>query len=300
MTEPRDTSPGTSPAAATSRSDRGRSSFATLAAIIRCPNALSVRMVGIYLWSRANKESGLSWPSIATICGDLHITRRTVQVALRELEQGGIITTETLTGRTREKIVARYGAGHVPAAYRMSQVPFVACGARLLAPQEAKVGREKSTPGAQKTTKVGRSRSRPNSTRELFRNSPRASEPENGKTTKEKTTPETHSPLSGNSSGTKHIATAEANAISIYTAYPRKVGRGKAIPAIRRALKKIEHTKLLAAVKVYAESVASKLGTDEERFIPHPATWFNGEHWLDEARVSAAPATVVDDVEWVN
>ena len=72
----------------------------------------------------------------------------------------------------------------------------------------------------------------------------------------------------------------------IYQAYPKKKGRGQAIKAIRVALQKIPASELLEAVKKYAASTVGK----DLQFEPHPATWFNGEHWLDEPIPAFTPA----------
>jgi len=69
----------------------------------------------------------------------------------------------------------------------------------------------------------------------------------------------------------------------IYQEYPKKVARGQAIKAIKTALKKVGSETLLEAVKKYAVSVRGK----DQKFIPHPATWFNGERWLDETPAEA-------------
>lgn len=76
--------------------------------------------------------------------------------------------------------------------------------------------------------------------------------------------------------------------IAIYDAYPRKVGRARALIAIENALGTIMAAELLAKVKAYAASVEHRRGTDEWRFVPHPATWFNGERWTDELEQQAS------------
>jgi len=63
-----------------------------------------------------------------------------------------------------------------------------------------------------------------------------------------------------------------------YDAYPRHVGRGAAHKAYRTARKKADAETLLAGAKAAANKFA---GTDQQ-FIPYPATWLNGEHWLNE------------------
>lgn len=63
-----------------------------------------------------------------------------------------------------------------------------------------------------------------------------------------------------------------------WLAYPRRVGKGKARKSYRTARANTDAETLLAATKRYADSVASK----DPEFIAHPATWLNGERWLDE------------------
>lgn len=64
-----------------------------------------------------------------------------------------------------------------------------------------------------------------------------------------------------------------------YGAYPKKVGKGQARKAYRLACKKAKADVLLAAAKRFAVACAGR----DPTFIPHPATWLNGERWLDEA-----------------
>lgn len=71
----------------------------------------------------------------------------------------------------------------------------------------------------------------------------------------------------------------------VYEAYPKKVARGAALKAIAKALKTVPFETLLARTKAYAESVS---GSDP-KYIPHPATWFNQERYLDDA-VSCQPS----------
>jgi hypothetical protein len=64
-----------------------------------------------------------------------------------------------------------------------------------------------------------------------------------------------------------------------YAAYPRHVGRGQALRAYCSARrKKVDPAALLEGARKACDRYA---GTDQ-KFIPHPATWLNGERWLDE------------------
>jgi hypothetical protein len=64
----------------------------------------------------------------------------------------------------------------------------------------------------------------------------------------------------------------------IYQAYPRKVSKPQALRAIRKALAHCPGEKLLQLTRDYATARADA----EERYTPHPATWFNGERFNDD------------------
>lgn len=63
-----------------------------------------------------------------------------------------------------------------------------------------------------------------------------------------------------------------------WTAYPRKTDKAKAKTAWAKAIKKNDPARLISA----ASSFAIAKRETEQRFIPHPTTWLNGERWEDE------------------
>ena len=71
----------------------------------------------------------------------------------------------------------------------------------------------------------------------------------------------------------------------IYSAYPRKENRPAALRAIKKALSgsgmTAEH--LLEITQAYAKAT-DRWPEDELRFIPYPATWFNGERYDDDPK----------------
>ncbi len=69
----------------------------------------------------------------------------------------------------------------------------------------------------------------------------------------------------------------EDNINEIYKAYPKKVGKVKALPAIKKALTKIPFNDLLPIVVLFAKYRKS----EDPQYTPHPASWFNGERWND-------------------
>ena len=56
------------------------------------------------------------------------------------------------------------------------------------------------------------------------------------------------------SEGRDVVMTGTDNAMAIYLAYPRKVGRGAALKAISKALQIVPFDTLLEAVEAYAKS----------------------------------------------
>jgi hypothetical protein len=75
------------------------------------------------------------------------------------------------------------------------------------------------------------------------------------------------------------VVSFESEVEQLYEAYPRKKKPAAAKKAIRAALKKATFDVLMAGVKRYAKE---RLGQDAT-YTMYPATWFNGECWLDEA-----------------
>lgn len=84
--------------------------------------------------------------------------------------------------------------------------------------------------------------------------------------------------------GPKKRATEEDQGFAdFWTAYPRKENKGAARRAWSAAIKKVAAEQIISAVK------RAKWNADQ-KFIPHPASWLNGERWADEV---AAPLAAV-------
>lgn len=69
-----------------------------------------------------------------------------------------------------------------------------------------------------------------------------------------------------------------------YTAYPRRVGRGAALKAFEK-LKPDDDLLKEMILAIQAQIRSRKQRQDAKEFIPdwpHPATWLNGQRWLDE------------------
>ena len=66
----------------------------------------------------------------------------------------------------------------------------------------------------------------------------------------------------------------------VYQAYPRKMGKGKALDSIRVQLRSVSAEVLLQKTQAYA---AHCIAIDQDRqFIPFPSTWYNQQRYLDE------------------
>ena len=66
----------------------------------------------------------------------------------------------------------------------------------------------------------------------------------------------------------------------LWEEYPRKVGKAQAKKAFKTASKKINFYDLLPKFEAYVLTLKGK----ETQFIPHLATWLNGERWKDEGQ----------------
>jgi hypothetical protein len=70
---------------------------------------------------------------------------------------------------------------------------------------------------------------------------------------------------------------------AFWKAYPRKIAKGHARKAWRGAVRgrRIEPKLIILTAEQFRDAV--KAARTEQRFIPHPATWLNGERYGDEA-----------------
>lgn len=70
----------------------------------------------------------------------------------------------------------------------------------------------------------------------------------------------------------------ESQALEIYKAYPRKVGKPKALLEIKKALKTISFEALLSLTKQYASARCNA----DAMYTPHPSTWFHQQRYNDD------------------
>ncbi|MFB6943218.1 hypothetical protein ACFWGL_17010 [Streptomyces sp. NPDC060286] len=75
-----------------------------------------------------------------------------------------------------------------------------------------------------------------------------------------------------------------------WSAYPRKVAKGTARTAWAKAMKRgADPAQVIAAATRAAAH--HRTAQTETRYIPHPATWLNGERYDDEPEAATAPPT---------
>ena len=83
---------------------------------------------------------------------------------------------------------------------------------------------------------------------------------------------------------------------SFWSNYPKKVDKGAALRAFRRAIKKTEATVVIAGAKAYAEDP----NLPEKQFIKNPATWLNAEAWSNGPLPKRTKTDTKAMEEWAN
>jgi len=86
------------------------------------------------------------------------------------------------------------------------------------------------------------------------------------------------------SSSTAAPSTDSPEFTRFWAAYPRRVGKGQARKAWTTAIKRGADVELVIE---RAGRFAAERGNEDPKFIPHPATWLNGERWNDEIPASS-------------
>lgn len=93
----------------------------------------------------------------------------------------------------------------------------------------------------------------------------------------------------------------------IYSLYPRKVGKGKAVGAIKKAVSRIQagenkgktysYDEAIAGMKRRVAQFAESLAGNAGEFTPHPATWFNQSRYFDDTKEWNRPRNGERNVE---
>ncbi len=75
--------------------------------------------------------------------------------------------------------------------------------------------------------------------------------------------------------------TKRAQALEVWSVYPRKKGKAAALPKIAQAIAEIGFFELFAKVQKYAKR-AALIAADKKQFIPHGSTYFSARGWDDD------------------
>ena len=198
---------------------------------------------------------GYCWPSVPTIARDTELSRRCVQMALRSLEDGGIIASERRTVEV-DGVERQTSNGYrirVSPAQQMhgGGAPVARGGAHQL-----RGGGAPDAPEVSKgTVQMEEDKDTPHSP-------PKGGDP--AKAAKPKKPP-----------GGERFA-------EFWQAYPRKVGKQAAARAFEKATKAgTDPEAIVAAGTAYGAATALWDKADQQ-FIPHPSTWLNQGRWDDD------------------
>ena len=94
----------------------------------------------------------------------------------------------------------------------------------------------------------------------------------------------------------KHLAISSPLFDEFWQIWPRREGKANAVKAWQKAIKKISESDLVEKAHAYVTSPT----LPQTQFVPHAATWLNGERWNDEPDpVRHDPdAWMNQDVKW--
>jgi hypothetical protein len=223
------------------------------------PLSTSAKTVLLILAEMAGARSNACWPSVATLAARSCIAERTARTALRELEQRGLIRAEIAAGRR----TSRYTL-------------------------------DVSNPASRAGFKKRSTRQQPpGSTRQQMPLNPATDDTQPGNccpSTRQQMPPNREKNRSRNREENTHTAretraervpSADPDFEQFWQRYPRKVGKGQARRAFATALRKTSLTDMLRALD-------RARWPDDPRFVPHPATWLNGERWSDDPKAVAS------------
>lgn len=76
----------------------------------------------------------------------------------------------------------------------------------------------------------------------------------------------------------KPLAISSPSFDEFWQLWPRREGKANAVKAWQKATKKISESELVEKARAYVTSPT----VPEKQFVPHAATWLNGERWNDE------------------
>lgn len=81
-----------------------------------------------------------------------------------------------------------------------------------------------------------------------------------------------------------HSANARECFEKLWSLYPKKVGKKKAFDKYMKIRNKVSDEKIEQGIKKYVEYIKSR--NIDEKYIKNGLTWFNGEYWDDDYKIS--------------
>ena len=267
------------------------------------------RLVLISLADRYNNDTGVAWPSIATIAEDLNMSRNTVQKALTSLEETGLIRrasphwvahlkeqyrptvwTLNLAMRRERKVAKRDNftdEALSPEVTRGKDV-LASRGQDLLISrdQDVLVARDQHVLSQTQRGTQSRNQSEPKTNMLI----------PDGKSVTPSNSTEVSQPGKDTTQASEKKTPAEkypTEFLEWYAIYPRKKAKGDALKAYRQALKEIDHDELVEKTRKFARYVEQT--QEPAKFVPYPATWLRASQWDDELEPPEAlrhPGTV--------
>jgi len=128
-----------------------RERFELLDAILTSDIRPTAKIVGAYLWNRADSKTGICYPSVGTIANACGIEPRTVRYAIRQLEEAGLLTSSRPSGALLEKLKKSYHANCLPNVYIVTHRG----GGNGRSPLEGDRGEQTFTPGGEREFRLG-------------------------------------------------------------------------------------------------------------------------------------------------
>jgi hypothetical protein len=224
------------------------------------PLSTPAKTVLLILAEMAGARSNACWPSVATIAARACVAERTARATLRELEQRGLIRTEIAAGRRTSRYLLNVSNPAARAGFKgrstRQQPPGSTRQDAPLNPASDDTQPGSTCPSTRQEMPPNREKNRP---RNRERNTHNARE-----------------------TRAERVPPADPDFEAFWQRYPRKVARGQARRAFAAALRKTSLAEMLRALD-------RTRWPDDPRFIPHPATWLNGERWADDPN-AATPA----------
>lgn len=210
------------------------------------------KLVLVALADRAN-EVGFCWPSIGTIAADCSLSEQGVRNQILICEKNGLLFVDRSPGRTSNR--------YTLTLHRV----------------------EGSTPNEIDPTPRG-----PSTVLGVTPHTVEGQPPTACRSTPHRVDPNSKEP----SDEPKREPSRRDGFESFWTAYPRKVGKGKAVDSWEKNKCSRIVEKIVLAVK---NAKRSKDWMKEDgRYIPNPTTWLNQERWDDEPEMDEKAEPVLD------